>query len=96
VAAAQAGDAIALEIVDGAAAALGVGLAAALDLLNLDRVVVGGGVAAAGSFLLDRIVEQTRRRTFPQVFADCSFRAAELGNDAGLLGAARAAMLAGD
>ncbi|MGH2627796.1 MAG: ROK family protein, partial [Anaerolineales bacterium] len=66
VAAAQAGDAIALEIVDGAAAALGVGLAAVLNLLNLNRVVVGGGVAAAGSFLLDRIVEQTRRRSFPQ------------------------------
>jgi glucokinase len=52
-------------------------------------------VAAAGPFLLERIVEQTRRRTFAQVFADCSFRAAELGNDAGVLGAARAAQLAG-
>jgi hypothetical protein len=29
------------------------------------------------------------------VFADCSFRAAELGSEAGVLGAARAAMLAG-
>jgi glucokinase len=93
--AARSGDAVALEVVDGAAAALGVGLAAGLNLLNLDRVVLGGGVAAAGPFLLERIVEQTRRRTFAQVFADCSFRAAELGNDAGVLGAARAAQLAG-
>jgi glucokinase len=94
VGAARSGDAVALEVVDGAAAALGVGLSAALNLLNLDRVVLGGGVAAAGPFLLERVVEQTRRRTFAQVFADCSFRAAELGNDAGVLGAARAAMLA--
>jgi glucokinase len=93
--AARAGDGVALEIVDGAAAALGVGLAAALNLLNLSRVLVGGGMAAAGPFLLERVVEQTRRRTFAQVFADCSFRLAELGNDAGLLGAARTAMLAG-
>jgi glucokinase len=52
-----------------------------------------GGVSAAGELLLDRIVEHTRRRSYPQVFADCSFRVAELGGDAGALGAARAAML---
>jgi glucokinase len=91
--AARQGDAVALEVVEGAAAALGVGLAAALDLLNLERIVVGGGVAAAGEFLLSRIAEQTRRRTFPHVFADCSFRLAELGNDAGVVGAARVALL---
>jgi len=92
--AARAGDALALDVVNGAARALGVGLAAALDLLNLECVVIGGGVSAAGPFLLDRIVEETRCRTFPQVFADCSFRLAALGNDAGVLGAARVAMLA--
>lgn len=91
--AARNGDAVALEVVDGAARALGAGIAAVLDLLNLDRVVIGGGVAAAGPFLLDRIVEETRRRTYPQVFADCSFRPAELGGDAGVVGAARVAML---
>lgn len=91
--AARAGDAVALSVLDGAAAALGLGIAAALDLLNLERVVIGGGVSAAGVFLLDRIAEQTRRRTFPQVFADCTFRIAELGGDAGVVGAARVAML---
>jgi glucokinase len=92
--AARAGDEVALGVVDGVAAALGAGIGAALNLLNLDRVVVGGGVAAAGEFLLDRIVEETRKRIFPHVFADCSFRLAELGGDAGGVGAARAAMLA--
>lgn len=91
--AAQGGDAVALEVVNGAARALGLGIAAVLDLLNLDRVVVAGGVAAAGPFLLDRIVSETRERTYPQVFADCSFRVAELGGDAGVVGAARVAML---
>jgi hypothetical protein len=50
-------------------------------------------VAAAGEFLLVRIVEETRRRVFPGVFADGTFRLAELGGDAGVVGAARAAML---
>jgi glucokinase len=93
VAAARGGDAVALDVVDGTARALAIGIAATLLLLNLDRVVIGGGVAAAGDFLLDRIAEETRRRTFPQVSADCTFKLAELGADAGVVGAARVAMV---
>jgi glucokinase len=91
--AARGEDAAALEIVDGSARAIGVGVAAVLDLLNVDRVVVGGGVANAGFFLLERIVEETRKRVFPHVFADVTFRLAELGSDAGVVGAARVGML---
>jgi len=91
--AARGEDAVALEVVDGAARAIGVGVAAVLDLLNVDRVVVGGGVASAGFFLLERIAEESRRRTFPHVFADVTFRLAELGADAGVVGAARVGMI---
>lgn len=91
--AARAGDALALEVVAGTARALGVAIGAVLNLLNLDRVVVGGGVSGAGDFLLGRIVDEVRARTFPQVFADVSFRLAELGGDAGVVGAARVAMV---
>jgi glucokinase len=91
--AARGDDALALEIVDGSARAIGVGVAAVLDLLNVDRVVVGGGVANAGFFLLERIAEETRKRVFPHVFADVTFRLAELGSDAGVVGAARVGMI---
>jgi len=91
--AARDGDALALEVVAGTARALGVGIGAVLNLLNLDRVVIGGGVAAAGEFLLERVTGEVRARTFPQVFADASFRLAELGGDAGVVGAARVAMV---
>jgi glucokinase len=92
--AARAGDRTALEVVDETARALGQALAGLLNALNLERVVIGGGVAAAGDFLLERIVRETRARCWPPVFADCSFRLAELGGDAGVVGAARVAMLA--
>lgn len=92
--AARAGDTTALEIVEGTARALGQALGGLLNTLNLERVVIGGGVAAAGEFLLEPIVRETRARCWPQVFADCSFRLAELGADAGVVGAARVAMLA--
>lgn len=90
---AKAGDAAALEVVDGTAQALGAGLAGALNLLNPDRVVIGGGVSAAGPFLLDRIVAEIRRRTFAHVFAAAQIRLAELGADAGAIGAGRVAMV---
>jgi glucokinase len=93
VTAAQAGDQVALEVVDGTAHALGIGIAGALNLLNPDRVVIGGGVSAAGPFLLDRIVAEVQRRSFPDVFAAAEFRRAELGGDAGAIGAGRVAML---
>jgi glucokinase len=94
VAAAQAGDAVALEVVQESARALGVGIAGALNLLNPDRVVVGGGVSAAGTFLLDRVVAEVKLRVFPDVFAAAQFRLAELGGEAGSIGAGRVAMLA--
>jgi len=93
VTAAQAGDQVALEVVDGSAHALGIGIAGALNLLNPDRVVIGGGVSAAGAFLLDRIVAEVKLRAFPEVFAAAEFRLAELGGDAGAIGAGRVAML---
>lgn len=92
--AAREGDAAALAVVAETARALGAGIAALLNVLNLERVVIGGGVAAAGPLLLDPIVAEARRRTFAAVFEGCSFRPAALGGDAGVVGAARLAQLA--
>jgi glucokinase len=91
--AARMGDPVAVDVVEGAAGALGIGISAALNLLNVERVVVGGGVARAGDFLLERIVAATERRTFAHVFQDASFRLAELSADAGVIGAARVGMI---
>ena len=57
-------------MVDGAARAIGIGVAAVLDLLNVDRVVIGGGVANAGFFLLERIVGGDAAAHLPARFAD--------------------------
>lgn len=93
--AARAGDAVALDVVDGTARALAVGIAAALQLLDVEKVVVGGGVAAAGPFLLDRIAAETRRRVFAHVYEDCTFALGELGHDAGVIGAGCLAVVGG-
>jgi glucokinase len=92
VAAAVRGDAVAVEVVDETTRALGQALGGLINTLNPERVVIGGGVAAAGAFLLERIVRDTKARCWPQAFADCSFRLAELGGDSGVVGAGRVAM----
>jgi glucokinase len=87
------GDAVAREVVDEVARALGMTLAPALALLNVDRVVIGGAPIAS-PFLLQRIIIETRRRTLPAVFAGCAFQFSELNEGAGVLGAARVARVA--
>jgi glucokinase len=93
VALAREGDAAALQVVDEVARALAQAIGGLINALNVERCVIGGGVSAAGGFLLDRITRETRSRSWDRNFEDCSFRLAELGNDAGVVGAARVAMV---
>ena len=87
--AAQEGDAAALEAFDRVGAWLGQGLADLAALLDPAAFVVGGGVADAGELLLGparRVFAQRLTGTTHRPHAE--IRAAKLGNDAGMVGAA--------
>lgn len=86
--AAEAEDAFALSIVDKVAFYLGLAAANIANILNPDTVVFGGGVSAAGEFLRYRIEREFVRFTFPQVRTSTKIKMAQLGNDAGIIGAA--------
>ena len=92
--AAKAGDALANEIVDFSCGRLGMALANAMYLVDTERIVLGGGVCAAGEFLLERVRAAYRRQVFAHS-RNKSFALAKLGNDAGIQGAA-ALVLHGD
>ena len=85
---AKGGDAAALESFRRLAYWLGVGIGTVVNLLNPERILLSGGVVAAGRILLDPLVEEARRRSNPLSFAGCRIEKAALGNDAGLVGAA--------
>lgn len=69
--------------------ALGLAIADAANLLELDRVVVGGGLAVgAGDLLLGPAVRTFRHRARLGFAARCEIVPAQLGTDAGLVGAA--------
>jgi glucokinase len=91
---AHAGDKLALAAFDRAADALACGIVGAAALLDLDLVVIGGGVAAAGAVLLDPLRTHLRRRASLDFVRRVQVLPGTLGRDAGLIGAARAAQLA--
>lgn len=85
---AKAGDAAARESFRQLAYWLGIGIGIIVTALDVEKVLIGGGVVSAGRLLLDPVVEEARRWSHPIPFAGCRIEKAALGNDAGLVGAA--------
>jgi len=88
---AKRGDAAARSVVERSARALGIGIANVFHLLNPELILVGGGVSRAGATLLGPATEEARRTIFPPLQAALKVKRTSLGDDAGLLGAARVA-----
>ncbi|MFF2348276.1 ROK family protein [Kitasatospora sp. NPDC058115] len=85
---ARAGHPVALAAFDRAAQALAAGIAATAALVDLRRVVIGGGVATAGPVLFEPLARQLDRYAALSYVRGLEVRRAELGTDAGLIGAA--------
>ena len=89
---ARAGNPVALAAFDRAADALACGFVGAAALIDLDVVVIGGGVAAAGPVLLDPLRAHLKRRASLGFVQRLRALPGTLGRDAGLIGAARCAL----
>jgi glucokinase len=88
VAAAQAGDRRALDGLHDAGRYLGIGASNVVALLSVDRIVIGGGVAAAGDLLLDPIRDELATRVHITDISRVTVVRGELGMWAGAIGAA--------
>jgi glucokinase len=82
------GDALASDIINQSCAYLGAGIASAVNLLNPQVVVIGGGVSEGGNNFIKRIEEEVKRRAFPTATKHLKIVKAKLGNNAGFIGAA--------
>jgi glucokinase len=92
--AAAEGDAVSIRVLKETGEILGFGLANLANILNVEKIVVGGGIANAGDPLLKPAEASLHRESLPVVSQACRLVRAELGNKAGLVGAAKASMLA--
>jgi glucokinase len=82
------GDSIAKDIYEQAGFYIGVSVASIVTAVNPRRIVIGGGVAAAGEVILDPIRRTVQTRVCLTDLKHVQVVLAELGNSAGLIGAA--------
>src|SRR3569832_108865 len=82
------GDDFALMMIERTGKYIGTGVATVINLLNIERIVLGGGVMDAGELILNPIIQEVRRRAFQPCFEATESVAAKLGLDAAPIGAA--------
>jgi glucokinase len=83
----DAGDRMAIELIDEAVEALGVAISTATLLIDLDHVVLGGGLAEKlGEKFVGRVEEAVRSHKWGSLLVNVI--AATLGDDSGVVGAA--------
>ncbi|MFN2515500.1 MAG: ROK family protein [Pyrinomonadaceae bacterium] len=90
---AKEGDDFSLMMIERTGKYIGTAVASIINLLNIERIVLGGGVMQAGELILQPIIQEAKRRAFQPCFEATQILAAALGADAATIGAA---MLARD
>ncbi len=85
--AADAGDQDSLELFSEAGEAIGIGIAGLINVLNPDKVIVGGPISIAGSHLLPAIINSVKNHTLPDLNQDVQILLSEFGSDAVVIGA---------
>ena len=84
---AKEGDEAAIAVVKQMSECLGKGLGVIASVVNPEAFVIGGGVSKAGQYLIDNIENYYRNNCFTPC-SNAEVKLAELGNDAGIIGAA--------
>ncbi len=84
----KAGDELAMEVAEKFGEYLGKGLAAVGAVVNPEIIVIGGGVSKAGDILLTYIEKYYKKYVF-HASREVKLTLATLGNDAGIVGAAK-------
>ncbi len=82
------GDRLSLEVFRLAATYLGIALGGLVNVLNPEAIVIGGGVSAGWDLLIEPLRSEILRRAFPHPGERVKLMRSELGDDAGILGAA--------
>lgn len=85
--AAKQGDPVAKRIFTIMGEYIGYGLTSVVNLLNPEKIIIGGGVADAGDILLNPIKETIKKRAMFVAGSAVEIVPAQLGNSAGVIGA---------
>lgn len=67
---------------------LAIGITNIVNIFDPEMISLGGGVAHSGAFLVDKLEAKVKSMAFIKNFPTAKIVLAELGNDAGVIGAA--------
>ncbi len=82
------GDDFSIMMIERTGRYIGTAVASVINLLSLERIVLGGPVMEAGDLILKPIVDEAGKRSFQPCFESTKIVAAELGADGVAIGAA--------
>ena len=88
---AKKGDPLARELLEETGRYLAVSLGNVLNLLDLETIILGGQVSQAGEFLFRPTIEEVERRAIRAAYYPLKIVPAQLGDHAGIIGAAKTA-----
>ena len=86
--AAKRGDRLSRKIVDETALCLGAAIANIINALDPEVIVLAGGMAKAGKIFLGKVKKAAKKRALKEASRGVRIVPAELGEDAGIIGAA--------
>ncbi|MEK7821527.1 MAG: ROK family protein [Planctomycetota bacterium] len=90
---ARAGDSLTRRAIRETGVNLGIGIANVANLLNPEMIVLSGGVTNLGEYLFGPLREEVKKRALPKAVEGLKIVKAELGDNAGVIGAARTLLL---
>lgn len=82
------GDAVAKQVIDDYVRYLAVGVVDVIDMFQPEAIIIGGGISKEGDFLLKPLKEIVKRERYSKGEDQTKLVIAQLGNDAGIIGAA--------
>jgi len=89
------GDDFSIMMLERTGRSIGIAVASIINLLSIERLILGGPIMEAGELLLKPIIEEAGKRTFQPCFEATRIVAAELGANGVAIGAALLAKDAG-
>jgi len=82
------GDDFSVMMLERTGRSIGIAVASMINLLSIERIILGGAVMEAGDLIVKPIIAEARKRSFQQCFEATKVVAAELGADGVAIGAA--------
>src|SRR5262245_29181812 len=86
--AARNGDDFSIMMLERTGRSIGIAVASIINLLSIERIILGGTIMEADDFILRPIVEEARKRSFQPCFEATKIVPAQLGVDGVAIGAA--------